>query len=154
ADDLVAENRGVLRKAPVVVQDGEIGVTQTAVLDRDFHVLGPERSEVNGFEHHRLLRRLRNPCQRVPHSGTWAGLDGGGLVAALSVSGHWYSFQRGRVQCGRSMLLLCPCAQVSHKTRHGQADLGRTVFLDEMDALDRDFLLVGPPAAELTLPAC
>src|SRR4029077_6163408 len=24
-DDLVAENRGVLRKAPVIVQDGEIG---------------------------------------------------------------------------------------------------------------------------------
>ena len=33
-------------------------------LERD--VLGPERSEVNGFEHHRLFRRLRNPCHRVP----------------------------------------------------------------------------------------
>src|SRR5262249_43495507 len=106
ADDLVAENRGVLRKAPVVVQDGEIGVTQTAVFDSDFNVLGPERSEVNGFEHHRLCRRLGNPCHRVPHSGTWAGLDGGWLVAALSLSGHWYSFQRLRVECGRSMLLL------------------------------------------------
>ena len=61
-DDLVAENRGVLRNAPVIVQDGEIGVTQTAVFDSDFNVLGPERSEINGFEHHRLFRRLRNPC--------------------------------------------------------------------------------------------
>ena len=41
-----------------------------------------------------------------PHSGTWAGLDGGCLVAALSLSGHWYPFQPVRVQCGRSMLLL------------------------------------------------
>src|SRR6266404_6314217 len=57
-DDLVAENRGVLRHAPVIVQDGEIGVTQTAVFDGDFNVLGPERSEINGFEHHRLFSRL------------------------------------------------------------------------------------------------
>ena len=62
ADDLVAENRGVLRNAPVIVQDGEIGVTQPAVFDRDFNVLDPERAEINGFEHHRLFRRLRNPC--------------------------------------------------------------------------------------------
>jgi hypothetical protein len=61
-DDLVAENRGVLRIAPVIVQGGEIGVTQTAVFDSDFNVLGPEWSEINGFEHHRLFRSLRNPC--------------------------------------------------------------------------------------------
>src|SRR5262249_49457785 len=61
-DDLVAENRAVLRAAPVPVQDGEIGVTHTAVFDSDFHVLGPERSELNAFEHHRLFRRLCDPC--------------------------------------------------------------------------------------------
>jgi hypothetical protein len=33
-------------------------------------------------------------------------LDGCWLVAALSLSGYWYSFQRVRVQCGRRMLLL------------------------------------------------
>jgi hypothetical protein len=81
-------------------------VTQTAVFDSDFNVLGPERSEVNVFEHHRLFRRLRNPCHRVPQSGTCAGLDGRWLVAALSLSGHWYSFQRLRVECVRRMLLL------------------------------------------------
>ena len=37
-------------------------MTQTAVFDGDFNVLGPERSEINGFEPHRLFRRLRNPC--------------------------------------------------------------------------------------------
>src|SRR5262249_44067917 len=61
-DDLVAEDRGVLRDAPVIVQDGEIGVTQTAVFDGDFNVLDPERSEINGFEHHRLFGPLRDPC--------------------------------------------------------------------------------------------
>jgi hypothetical protein len=61
-DDLVAENRGVLRDAPVIVQDGEIGVTQTAVLESDFNILDPERSEINGFEHHRLFGPLRDPC--------------------------------------------------------------------------------------------
>src|SRR5712691_9176683 len=74
-DDLVAENRGVLRDAPVIVQDGEIGVTHTAVFDSDFHVLGPERSEINAFEHHRLFRRLRDPClmiHRVSHVETSA----------------------------------------------------------------------------------
>src|SRR4029434_1687314 len=57
-DDLVAENRGVLRNAPLSVQDGEIGVTHTAVFDSDFNVLGSERSEIDAFEHHRLFRRL------------------------------------------------------------------------------------------------
>src|SRR5439155_21361832 len=46
-DDLVAENRRVLRNTPVIVQDGEIGVTQRAVFDSDVNVLGPERSEIN-----------------------------------------------------------------------------------------------------------
>jgi hypothetical protein len=45
-DDLVAENRGVLRNTPLIVQDGEIGVTHTAVFNSDFNILGPERSEI------------------------------------------------------------------------------------------------------------
>ena len=79
-DDLVAENRGVLRNAPVIVQDGEIGVTQTAVFDRDFNVLDPERSEINGFQYHRLFRRLRDPCliiHRVSSCVTRAGFGDG-----------------------------------------------------------------------------
>ena len=75
-DHLMAENRGVLRITPVIVQDGEIGVTQTAVFDSDFNVLGSERSEINGFEHHRLFRPLRKPCliiHRISYSETWAG---------------------------------------------------------------------------------
>src|SRR5260370_39310899 len=59
ADDIVAENRGVLRQAPVVVQDGEIGVTQPTVFAGDFNVLGPERSAIDGFQRPRLLPRLR-----------------------------------------------------------------------------------------------
>src|SRR5215813_10274490 len=61
-DDLVAENRWVLRNTPLVVKDGEIGVTQAAVFDSDFNVLGSEGSEINSFEHHPLFRRLRHPC--------------------------------------------------------------------------------------------
>src|SRR5262245_22255473 len=60
-DDLVPKNRGVLRNTPLVVEDGDIGVTHTAVFDGDFDVLGPERSEVNSFEHHLLFRCLRHP---------------------------------------------------------------------------------------------
>jgi len=55
-------------------------VTQTAMLDSDLNILGPERSKINGFEHHRLFRRLRHPClvwHRDSCSETWAGLDGG-----------------------------------------------------------------------------
>src|SRR5215475_13766165 len=60
--DLVAENRGVLRNTPLIVKDREIGMVRPAVFDSDFNVLGSEQSEINGFEHHRLFRRLRNPC--------------------------------------------------------------------------------------------
>src|SRR5262249_59280626 len=74
---LVAENRGVLRNAPVVVPDGDVGVTQAAVLDGDFDVLGAERSEIDGFQHQRLFRRLRNPCLVVRPSGTPTGMGGG-----------------------------------------------------------------------------
>jgi hypothetical protein len=65
-DDLVAENRGILRNTPLIVQDGKIRMTHTAVLDGDFNVLGPERSEIDAFERHRLFRCLRNPCFILP----------------------------------------------------------------------------------------
>src|SRR6187401_1581475 len=61
-DDLVAENRRVLRNTPLIIEDGEIRVTQTAVFDSGFNLLGTERPEINDFEHHRLFSRLRNPC--------------------------------------------------------------------------------------------
>src|SRR5262245_42804539 len=60
--DLVTKNRGILRDTPLIVQDRKIRMTQTAVLDTDFNVLGPERSEIDAFEHHRLFRCFRNPC--------------------------------------------------------------------------------------------
>ena len=41
-------------------------MTQAAMFDSDFNVLGAERSGVNGFEHHRLFRRLGDPCLVVP----------------------------------------------------------------------------------------
>ena len=59
--DLVAENRGGLRIAPVILQGGEIGVTQTAVFDSDLNVLGAERSEVNDFQNHRSFRGFGHP---------------------------------------------------------------------------------------------
>src|SRR5215475_7934419 len=71
--DLVAENRGILRNTPLVVKDGEIGVTQTAVFDSDFNVLGSERAEVNCFEHHPLFRRLRHPCFMI-HGSSYSRL--------------------------------------------------------------------------------
>ena len=53
--------------APFVVQDREIGVAQAAVFDGDFNILGPERSEINGFEYHRLFSCLRDPCLIIHH---------------------------------------------------------------------------------------
>ena len=53
---------GYYRNAPFIMRRQEnIGVAQAAVFDSDFHVLDSERSEIHGFEHHRLFRRLRNP---------------------------------------------------------------------------------------------
>ena len=60
-DDLVTKNRGVMRDAPLVVQDRKIGVTQTAMFDSDFNVFRRERSQIDHFESHRLLWRARNP---------------------------------------------------------------------------------------------
>jgi hypothetical protein len=39
ANDLVPEDRGVTRDDPLVGQDREIGVTQSAMLNRDLNVL-------------------------------------------------------------------------------------------------------------------
>ncbi len=61
-DHFVVENRGKLRNARFILQDGKIGMTQAAVFHCDFNVLGIERSEVNDFERHRLLRTAGNPC--------------------------------------------------------------------------------------------
>jgi len=63
--DLVAENRRVLRNSPVIVQDGEVGVTHTAMFDSYFNLLWSEQSEIDGLEHQRLLRCLRNPCPMI-----------------------------------------------------------------------------------------
>src|ERR1700687_1764167 len=43
--------------------------------------------------------------------------------------------------------------QAADEIRHGSADLGRAVFLNEMDAFHRDFRLVRPRAAEVALRA-
>ena len=64
-DNLVAENRRVLRNSPVIVQDGEVGVTHTAMFDSYFNLLWSEQSEIDGLEHQRLLRCLRNPCPMI-----------------------------------------------------------------------------------------
>src|SRR5216684_1628839 len=44
-------------------------------------------------------------------------------------------------------------AQAADEIRHGSADLGRAVFLNEMDTFHRDLRLVRPRAAEVALPA-
>jgi hypothetical protein len=64
ADDFVAENHRILGDAPVVVQNGEIGMTQAVVFNDDFDVLGSKRSKIDGFERHRLFRSFGNP--RLP----------------------------------------------------------------------------------------
>ena len=43
----MAEDGRVLRDAPFVVQHRKIRVAKAAVLDRDLHVFGPERTEVD-----------------------------------------------------------------------------------------------------------
>src|SRR5215831_11460596 len=96
-DEFMAKYRGVLRNSPFIVQDGEIGVTYTAMFNSNFHVLGPERSEINGFEHHGLLGRFGNPCLRMPRAcrlfllgsaGKFAGCLGNlcGKIAILRLS--------------------------------------------------------------------
>jgi hypothetical protein len=44
-------------------------------------------------------------------------------------------------------------AQAADEVRHGSADFGRAVFLNEMDAFHLDLRLVRPRAAELAGPA-
>src|SRR5260370_11657290 len=44
-------------------------------------------------------------------------------------------------------------AQAADEIRHGSADLGRAVFLNEMDAFHRDLRLVRPRPAELSCAA-
>jgi len=61
ANDLMAEDSRVLRDAPFVVQHRNIRVTQAAVFDRDLHVFGPERTEVDVLQDQLLLRRCCNP---------------------------------------------------------------------------------------------
>ena len=61
ADDLVPENHRVPQNTPVIVQDGNVRVAQTAIFHRDFNVLGAQRSGVYRFEHHRLFGRFRDP---------------------------------------------------------------------------------------------
>jgi hypothetical protein len=54
------------------------------MLDGDFNVLVAERTRIEGFEHHRLFRRLGDPCLVVPRS--WREFSrhcAGGLVAGL-----------------------------------------------------------------------
>jgi hypothetical protein len=65
-DDFVAEYRGILRNAPVVIQDGEIGVAQTAMFDGDLNVLDPERFEVKHFQHQGLFRPFGDPSPVTP----------------------------------------------------------------------------------------
>src|ERR1700686_881777 len=60
-DNLVPEDCGIARDAPLVGQDREIGVTQSAVFDRDLNVLDPEWSEINRFQSQRLFGGLCHP---------------------------------------------------------------------------------------------
>jgi hypothetical protein len=47
ADDFVAQNRGILRKSPLIVQDGKIRVTQAAVFNRDLNFVATQGSEIH-----------------------------------------------------------------------------------------------------------
>jgi hypothetical protein len=47
------------------------------MFDSNLNVLGSERSEIHGFEHHRLFRRLRYPGfgrHRISSPEMWVGL--------------------------------------------------------------------------------
>src|SRR5579864_6355623 len=66
-DDLVTEDGRELRDAPFVVQHRHIRVAQAAMFDRDLHVFGPERTEIDVLENQLLLRRRCNPCFDAHH---------------------------------------------------------------------------------------
>src|SRR5271165_7406749 len=62
ADDFVPQHRRVLRKAPVIVQDRKIGMTQAAILDLHLHVFGPKRPEVKLLPNEFVFSRGGDPC--------------------------------------------------------------------------------------------
>jgi hypothetical protein len=68
SNDFVAEDGRVLGNAPVVIQDREIGVAQTAVLNGDLNILRPGRSKVDDVKLERLFGRVGNPCFAGVHS--------------------------------------------------------------------------------------
>src|SRR5262249_27876163 len=136
-DDLVAENRGVLRKAPVIVQDGEIGMTHTAVFDCDLNVLDPQRAEINWFQHHRLFRRLRDPgliFPRASYTDTRVGLDGGSRSRLFLLhSALWLGAGLGLSSHGNSFLRVSLCVRRSHLPALGHGVL--TYFSKKEEAL-------------------
>ena len=67
ADDLVPKDCRELRKTPFVVEHGNVGVTQPAMLHLDFDVLGLERAEVDLLANQFLLGRRGDPCVDYGH---------------------------------------------------------------------------------------
>src|ERR1043165_7129864 len=61
ADDFMTESRWILRHAPLVVQRGQVGVAQAAVFDGDFDIFRTERSQIDGFQDHRLFGCFGDP---------------------------------------------------------------------------------------------
>src|SRR6185369_12612553 len=60
-DDFMAEHCRVLGITPVVVEDGQVGVAQAAVLDLDLDLFGAERTEIDLLPDQFLLRPAGHP---------------------------------------------------------------------------------------------
>src|SRR5260221_8185363 len=73
ADRLVAEDCGILRDAPFVVQDGKIGMTKAAGLDGDFNFVISQRPEVDGVKFEALLGPSGNPGLSAPGLPSYPG---------------------------------------------------------------------------------
>src|SRR5262245_16079527 len=60
-DDLVAEDGGVLRETPGVLEDGEVGVAQATVFHGNLDLVVTERARIERFADQRLLRPSGDP---------------------------------------------------------------------------------------------
>src|SRR5262249_7476691 len=62
ADGLVAQDSRELREPPVVVEHGDVGVAQAAVLDLHLHLLGPEPPEFDLLPNQLTFDGSGDPC--------------------------------------------------------------------------------------------
>src|SRR5258708_5499376 len=66
-DRFMSRNDGIAREAPLVVDDREVRVAHAAVLDRDLHLFGSERTWIILMGHEWLSSLQRRPTADLRH---------------------------------------------------------------------------------------